>query len=274
IVENGLDVPRANTLIIHRADRFGLAQLYQLRGRVGRSDRPAFAYLMVPPGRVLSEVAQRRLAAIREFSDLGSGFRLAALDLEMRGAGNLLGGEQSGHILAVGLDLYLKLLGDAVREMQADGQASVIERTVLNLRIDLRLKATYIVEARDRILIYKRAADALRDEEIHAIESDMRDRFGPLPPEATDLMTYSRLRVMSEGLGILKVDRAGARVDITFGDAPPIDPGKLATLVATWSAAKLSAQGKILSVPLPAGAPLDATRAVLERLNSVRMAGL
>ena len=135
IVENGLDVPRANTLIVHRADRFGLAQLYQLRGRVGRSDRPAFAYLMVPPGRVLSEVAQRRLAAIREFSDLGSGFRLAALDLEMRGAGNLLGGEQSGHILAVGLDLYLKLLSDAVREMQASGDSGVPERTVLNLSL-------------------------------------------------------------------------------------------------------------------------------------------
>ncbi len=182
IVENGLDVPRANTLIVHRADRFGLAQLYQLRGRVGRSDRPAFAYLMVPPGRVLSEVAQRRLAAIREFSDLGSGFRLAALDLEMRGAGNLLGGEQSGHILAVGLDLYLKLLGDAVREMQVGGDTGLPERTVLNLRIDLRLNPTYIAEARDRILIYKRAADAAREEDVRAIEADLRDRFGPPAP--------------------------------------------------------------------------------------------
>ena len=273
IVENGLDVPRANTLIVHRADRFGLAQLYQLRGRVGRSDRPAFAYLMVPPGRVLSEVAQRRLAAIREFSDLGSGFRLAALDLEMRGAGNLLGGEQSGHILAVGLDLYLKLLGDAVREMQAGGESGVAERTVLNLRIDLRLKAAYIADARDRILIYKRAADAARDDDIKAIELDLRDRFGPLPQEAVDLITYSRLRVLAEGLGIAKVDRAGSRLDLFFADAPPIDPAKLASLVAAWPGAKLGAHGKTLSVPLPQGAPLDASRSVLERLRSAKIEG-
>ena len=273
IVENGLDVPRANTLIVHRADRFGLAQLYQLRGRVGRSDRPAFAYLMVPPGRVLSEVAQRRLAAIREFSDLGSGFRLAALDLEMRGAGNLLGGEQSGHILAVGLDLYLKLLSDAVREMQAAGESGVPERTVLNLRIDLRLKSSYIAEARDRILIYKRAADAARDEDIRAIEADLRDRFGPLPQEAIDLITYSRLRVLAESLGIAKVDRAGARLDVFFADAPPLDPAKLATLMAAWPGAKLGPQGKTLSVPLPQGAPLDASRAVLERLRSAKIEG-
>ncbi|MEO8499279.1 MAG: DEAD/DEAH box helicase, partial [Vicinamibacteria bacterium] len=271
IVENGLDVPRANTLIVHRADRFGLAQLYQLRGRVGRSDRPAFAYLMVPPGRVLSEVAQRRLAAIREFSDLGSGFRLAALDLEMRGAGNLLGGEQSGHILAVGLDLYLKLLGDAVRDLQAGGEASISERTVLNLRIDLRLKANYVAEARDRILIYKRAADAAREEDVGAIEADLRDRFGPLPQEAMDLLTYSRLRVIAEGLGLARVERAGSRLDLFFGDAPPLDPGRLAALIAAWPGARLAAQGKTLSVPLPPGAPLDASRSVMERLRSARI---
>lgn len=272
IVENGLDVPRANTLIVHRADRFGLAQLYQLRGRVGRSDRPAFAYLMVPPGRVLSEVAQRRLAAIREFSDLGSGFRLAALDLEMRGAGNLLGGEQSGHILAVGLDLYLKLLGDAVRELQVGGEAKVTERTVLNLRIDLRLKASYVAEARDRILIYKRAADAAREEDLLAIEADLRDRFGPLPQEAIDLLTYSRLRVIAESLGIARVERAGSRLDLFFSEAPPVDPGRLAGLVAAWPGAKLGSQGRTLSVPLPPGAPLDTSRSVMERLASAKIA--
>ena len=271
IVENGLDVPRANTLIVHRADRFGLAQLYQLRGRVGRSDRPAFAYLMVPPGRVLSEVAQRRLAAIREFSDLGSGFRLAALDLEMRGAGNLLGGEQSGHILAVGLDLYLKLLADAVREMQPGGESAAPERAILNLRIDLRLKPSYIAEARDRILIYKRAADAIREEDVRGIEADLKDRFGPLPQEAADLIVYSRLRVQAESLGIIRVERAGSRLDIFFGNAPPIDSGRLAALVGSWSTAKLGEGGKILSVPLPTPSPLEASKRVLERLQSVKM---
>jgi transcription-repair coupling factor (superfamily II helicase) len=274
IVENGLDVPRANTLIVHRADRFGLAQLYQLRGRVGRSDRHAFAYLMVPPGRVLSEVAQRRLAAIREFSDLGSGFRLAALDLEMRGAGNLLGGEQSGHILAVGLDLYLKLLGDAVREMQAGGEAAVADRAILNLRIDLRLRAAYIADARDRILIYKRAADATRPEEVQAIESDLRDRFGPIPQEAVDLLNYSRLRLRAEDLGIARIDRLGSRLDVFFADSPPIDPGRLAAQIGAWSGAKLGAQGRTASVPLPPGAPLDSIRSILERLASAKMDGL
>jgi transcription-repair coupling factor (superfamily II helicase) len=226
---------------------------------------------MVPPGRVLSEVAQRRLAAIREFSDLGSGFRLAALDLEMRGAGNLLGGEQSGHILAVGLDLYLKLLGDAVREMQVGGETGLPERTVLNLRVDLRLNPTYIAEARDRILIYKRAADAAREEDVRAIEADLRDRFGPPPQDAIDLIAYSSLRVQAEGLGITRVDRAGSRLDLFFGDAPPIDPGRLARLVGAWPEAKAGAYGKTLSVPLPPGAPLDATRTVLERLRSARI---
>ena len=123
IIENGLDIPRANTLIVNRADRYGLAQLYQLRGRVGRSDRAAYAYLLVPPEAVLSEIARKRLAAIQEFSELGAGFRIAALDLELRGAGNLLGGEQSGHIHAVGLDLYVKLLEQTILELQRPGGA-------------------------------------------------------------------------------------------------------------------------------------------------------
>ena len=123
IIENGLDIPRANTMIINRADRYGLAQLYQLRGRVGRSDRRAYAYLLVPPDTVLSEIARKRLAAIREFSELGAGFRIAALDLELRGAGNLLGGEQSGHIEAVGLDLYVKLLEQTILELKGAGAA-------------------------------------------------------------------------------------------------------------------------------------------------------
>ena len=120
IIENGLDIPNANTIIINRADRYGLSQLYQLRGRVGRSDRRAYAYLLIPPEDTLSPVAQKRLAAIQEFSDLGSGFRVAALDLEIRGAGNLLGGEQSGHIEAVGFEMYMKLLEETVRELKGE----------------------------------------------------------------------------------------------------------------------------------------------------------
>ena len=143
IVENGLDIPNANTIIINRADRYGLAQLYQLRGRVGRSDRRAYAYLLIPAEQTLSAVARRRLAAIREFSDLGSGFRIAALDLEIRGAGNLLGGEQSGHIEAVGFDMYMKLLEETIRELK--GEDLEDERhAAVNLRLDLRIDETYI----------------------------------------------------------------------------------------------------------------------------------
>ena len=143
IVENGLDIPRANTLVVNRADRYGLAQLYQLRGRVGRSDRRAFAYLLVPPDTVLSEIARKRLAAIREFSDLGAGFRIAALDLELRGAGNLLGGQQSGHIQAVGLDLYVKLLEQAILELRGEPSREA-PRAALHLRVEMRIPPAYV----------------------------------------------------------------------------------------------------------------------------------
>ena len=138
IIENGLDIPNANTMIINRADRYGLSQLYQLRGRVGRSDRRAYAYLLIPPEEALSPVAKKRLAAIREFSDLGSGFRVAALDLEIRGAGNLLGGEQSGHIEAVGFDMYMKLLEQTIKELKGEEIEDEIRANV-NLRVDLRI---------------------------------------------------------------------------------------------------------------------------------------
>ena len=157
IVENGLDIPRANTLIVNRADRYGLAQLYQLRGRVGRSDRRAFAYLLVPPDTVLSEIARKRLAAIREFSDLGAGFRIAALDLELRGAGNLLGGQQSGHIQAVGLDLYVKLLEQAILELRGEPVREA-PRAALHLGVELRLPPGYVPETHQRLSIYKRVS--------------------------------------------------------------------------------------------------------------------
>src|SRR6266498_3976302 len=138
IIENGLDIPNANTMIINRADRYGLSQLYQLRGRVGRSDRRAYAYLLIPPEDNLSPVAKKRLAAIREFSDLGSGFRVAALDLEIRGAGNLLGGEQSGHIETVGFEMYMKLLEQAIQELKGEEIQDDV-RAAVNLRTDLRI---------------------------------------------------------------------------------------------------------------------------------------
>ena len=163
IVENGLDIPNANTIIINRADRYGLSQLYQLRGRVGRSDRPAYAYLLIPPEDNLSPVAKKRLAAIKEFSDLGSGFRVAALDLEIRGAGNLLGGEQSGHIETVGFEMYMKLLEETVRELKGEEIEDDVRATV-NLRVDLRIDESYVPDMNQRLMLYRKVAAARRED--------------------------------------------------------------------------------------------------------------
>jgi transcription-repair coupling factor (superfamily II helicase) len=172
IVENGLDIPNANTIIVNRADRYGLAQLYQLRGRVGRSDRRAYAYLLIPPDQTLSPIARRRLAAIREFSDLGSGFRVAALDLEIRGAGNLLGGEQSGHIEAVGFDVYMKLLEETIRELKGEDLEDE-RRAGVNLRLDLRIDDDYIPDMNQRLSAYRRMASVRRLEEVDALLEEL-----------------------------------------------------------------------------------------------------
>src|SRR5213079_43851 len=168
IVENGLDIPNANTIIINRADRYGLAQLYQLRGRVGRSDRAAYAYLLIPPEESLSPVARKRLAAIKEFSALGSGFRVAALDLEIRGAGNLLGGEQSGQIDAVGFEMYMKLLEETIRELKGEEIEDDLRATV-NLRVDLKIDESYVPDMNQRLIIYRKVAEARSDNELDQI---------------------------------------------------------------------------------------------------------
>src|SRR5687767_15447929 len=168
IVENGIDIPNANTMVVNRADRYGLSQLYQLRGRVGRSDRPAYAYLLIPPEESLSPVARKRLAAIKEFSDLGSGFRVAALDLEIRGAGNLLGGEQSGHIDAVGFEMYMKLLEETIRELKGEEIEDDVRATV-NLRVDLKIDDSYIPDMNQRLMVYRKVAAARSERELETV---------------------------------------------------------------------------------------------------------
>ena len=160
IIENGLDIPLANTIIINRADRHGLSELYQLRGRVGRSNRRAYAYLLIPPETELTEIARRRLAALKEFSDLGAGFKIAALDLELRGAGNMLGGEQSGHIEAIGFEMYTTMLEEAVRKMKGEEDKPAHAGTVINLGISVRIDSDYIPEENQRLRMYKRIAGA------------------------------------------------------------------------------------------------------------------
>jgi transcription-repair coupling factor (superfamily II helicase) len=230
IVENGLDIPNANTIIINRADRYGLSQLYQLRGRVGRSDRPAYAYLLIPPEDNLSPVAKKRLAAIKEFSDLGSGFRVAALDLEIRGAGNLLGGEQSGHIETLGFEMYMKLLEQTVRELKGEELEDDVRATV-NLGVDLRVDESYIPDMNQRLMLYRKVASARREDEIVRVLEESADRYGPVPDSLLNLADYGRIRVMADRIGIETIDREGRTVVLKFRPQAKVDPVRLVALV-------------------------------------------
>jgi transcription-repair coupling factor (superfamily II helicase) len=223
INENGLDIPNANTMVINRADRYGLSQLYQLRGRVGRSDRRAYAYLLIPPEQVLSGVAKKRLAAIREFSDLGSGFRVAALDLEIRGAGNLLGGEQSGHIEAVGFDMYMKLLEQTIKELKGEEIEDDIRATV-NLRVDLRIDESYIPDMNQRLTVYRRMAGARSEAELERTLAEVRDRYGAPPVSIENLADYALIRLLADRVGIESIDREAHVVVLKFRAEAKLDP--------------------------------------------------
>jgi len=231
IIENGIDIPRANTIIINRADHYGLAQLYQLRGRVGRSNRRAYAYLLIPSELTLTPIARRRLAAIREFSDLGAGFRVAALDLELRGAGNLLGGQQSGHMDALGFDLYTQMLERTVAELRGEDvedEASVS----LNLGIDVAIPDDYITDMGQRLRTYKRTASARDDDSLAQIRKETEDRYGRLPEPVESLFEYASLRRTAESLGAISIDRTpGGGIVIKLSEKARVDPGKLLSLV-------------------------------------------
>jgi len=255
IIENGLDIPLANTILINRADRHGLSELYQLRGRVGRSNRRAYSYLLIPPDRELTEIARRRLAALKEFSDLGAGFKIAALDLELRGAGNMLGGEQSGHIEAVGFELYTTMLEQAVRELKGDDQ---IERpsVQLNLGISLRIDSSYVEEENQRLRMYKRIASAESESAIDDIAAEIVDRYGPMPEPAELLIAAGRLRLLCERVGVAQMDRKGQTVSIRFTESASIDPEKLMQMVARNAkrGAQFNPQG-VLRFPVKAVSP-------------------
>jgi transcription-repair coupling factor (superfamily II helicase) len=268
LIENGLDIPRANTLIVNRADRYGLSQLYQLRGRVGRADRQAYAYLLVPPDTVLSEVARKRLAAIREFSDLGAGFRIAALDLELRGAGNMLGGQQSGHIEAVGLDLYVKLLQQTILELKGEAPPDGV-RATLNLRVDLRIPTGYVPAVEQRLSIYKRASQARTSAELGALGAELRDRYGIPPAEAVTLIDFAAQRLRAEALGITQVDRTGAGLLLRFAPSSPIPPAALVRLLTAMPGSALSPDGVLRTPGAPAAGPLPALAAILDRLEGL-----
>jgi len=243
IIENGLDIPNANTLLVSRSDRFGLAQLYQLRGRVGRSDRLAFAYLLVPAGQALTPVARARLGAIQEFCELGAGFRIAARDLEIRGAGNMLGAEQHGFLEAVGFETYCQLLEEAVAELQG-GPASARGEVELRLGLDLQLPGEYIAEPALRLSFYKRLATCEDDAAVAELADEVRDRFGPLPVQLETLLDVQRLRIAARAAGFAEISRRKEvwrlRLDPALG-APP----QLGSAVAEWPDAVVSGGGEI-----------------------------
>jgi transcription-repair coupling factor (superfamily II helicase) len=231
IIENGLDIPLCNTMIVNRADRHGLSELYQLRGRVGRSNRRAYAYLMVPTDFELTPSARRRLAALKEFSDLGAGFKIAALDLELRGAGNLLGGEQSGHIDAVGFELYTSMLERTVAEMK--GEVGPEEAEVqLNLGLNIRIPGSYIAEENQRLRMYKRVAAVETDSQLSDVAGELADRYGEPPPQVRNLLEYATLKLQAKRVGVAAIERKRDQISILFNQNNSIDPGKLAKFLA------------------------------------------
>ena len=268
IIENGLDIPRANTIIVNRADRFGLAELYQLRGRVGRSNQRAYAYLLVPPEGALTPLARRRLAALKEFSELGSGFRIAALDLELRGAGNLLGRQQHGHINAIGFDLYCQMLERAVAGRKGEAEAPEL-RTTLNLGLDIRIPPEYIPSENLRLRTYKRIAGISSEAEREEVRRELEDRFGPLPRAVEHLLEYAVLKALCEKLLVASVERHGEQVAIKFHVQTPLRPEQVVRVVRTRRGMKLDPSGVLrMNLPRGQGSLTEGIRNVLLQLQA------
>ena len=235
IVESGIDVPSANTIVINRADKLGLAQLHQLRGRVGRSHHRAYAYLITPPPKTMTEDAKKRLEAIESMEDLGAGFTLATHDLEIRGAGELLGDEQSGQIQEVGFTLYMDLLERAVQALKA-GRTPELDRPLdhgaeIDLGIPALLPSDYLPDVHTRLVMYKRIASAPDPDALKEIQVEMIDRFGLLPERAKNLIGITELKLRVQPFGIKKIEAGPAGGRILFGAEPKIDTGRLIQLI-------------------------------------------
>ncbi|MBI3670479.1 MAG: transcription-repair coupling factor [Acidobacteria bacterium] len=267
IVENGLDIPRANTIIVNRADRFGLSELYQLRGRVGRSNQRAYAYLLVPPEASLPPLARRRLAALREFSELGAGFRIAALDLELRGAGHLLGRQQHGHINAIGFDLYCQMLERAVAGLKGEAPAPEL-RATLNLGLDIRIPPEYIPSENLRLRTYKRIAGISSEAEREEVRREFEDRFGPAPPAIGNLLDYAVLKALCERLLVASVERHGEQVAIKFHPQTPVRGEQVVHVIRTRRGLRLDPSGVLWTeVRREQGSLTQAVRNVLLQLQ-------
>ena len=264
IVENGLDVPNANTLIVHRADAFGLSQLYQLRGRVGRSDVPAYAYLLIPGKGEISEDARKRLQALEDFSELGAGFRVAALDLELRGAGNLLGGEQSGRISDIGFELYVKLLEETIAELQGQPTGT------FEVKIELgpaQLGRGWIDQASERVVAYKRASRLRSERDLELYRLELEDRFGQVLAEDEDSARFFevlRVKLRAQALAVSEVGIASGRLKLRLSPQTSVNPGRLVEWVRQTKGAQLNPDGTVL-LPLQGkdAGPIAQAQAVL-----------
>src|SRR5262245_1555975 len=269
IVESGLDIPASNTIIINRADRFGLAQLYQLRGRVGRERQQAYAYLLIPADGRLDETAQRRLRVIEEMTELGAGFRLAMRDLEIRGSGNLLGAAQSGHIAAVGFDLYTKLLGEAVSELRGEPAAERVD-PVISADAEALLPEAYVPEVNQRLALYKRLTEIESAEEVAPMAAELIDRFGPPPPAVETLLDIVALRVLARALHVERLEAGPGRAVITFAPSTPVRPERMLEVIAKSRGGvtlkkEYSVEARVPQGPWPADR--DAVRRALGALS-------
>jgi transcription-repair coupling factor (superfamily II helicase) len=230
IIESGLDIPRVNTILIERADTFGLADLYQLRGRVGRSNVRAYAYLLTPPEAVITPDAIKRLAVIQEYSDLGQGFRIAMRDMEIRGAGNILGASQSGHVAQVGYEMYLNLLEEAVKEIKGEEPRPRIDPEI-HLKLEALIPEEYVPDPQQRMSLYKRLSKASDDAEVDEIQDEILDLYGKAPVEVSNLLLVMRVRLAMKELGITKLDYNQRDLTVTFHPQTPVDPG----ILVSWA---------------------------------------
>jgi len=249
IIETGIDVPTANTIVMHRADRFGLAQLHQLRGRVGRSHHQAYAYLLIPDETAITKDATKRLEAIQSMEELGSGFYLAMHDLEIRGAGEVLGESQSGGMQEVGFALYNEMLAEAVRALKAghepDLSAPLAATTEINLHLPALLPSDYCADVHERLTLYKRLANCATLDALSGMQEELIDRFGRLPDAARALIETHRLRILSRPLGIQKIDASGEAIAIQFVPRPPIEPERIIRLIQSRKDARLAGQDRL-----------------------------
>ncbi|HEY1393671.1 MAG TPA: TRCF domain-containing protein, partial [Methylibium sp.] len=272
IIETGIDVPTANTIVMSRADKFGLAQLHQLRGRVGRSHHQAYAYLMVPDVEGLTKQAAQRLEAIQNMEELGSGFYLARHDLEIRGAGEVLGENQSGNMMEVGFQLYNEMLAEAVRSLKAGREPDLLSplsaTTEINLHAPALLPDSYCGDVHTRLSLYKRLATADKLDKIDAMLEEIVDRFGKLPAQAQTLFDTHRLRVQAKPYGVVKIDAAPHVMNISFRPKAPIDPLRIIELVQKNRHIKLAGNDK-LRVEKSMPEPKDRAQFIRDVLRSL-----